>query len=98
MLWLGLTEGTAQLSTLHAALERALAAAGWHPEERPFRVHLTLARSDGVRAGPRTARLLIEAARNLTIGWVADRVTLFESHTGGGPARYESLVEARLGR
>ena len=36
-LWLGITEGAGELSTLAAAVDRALADAGWSLDPRPFR-------------------------------------------------------------
>jgi 2'-5' RNA ligase len=95
-LWLGVDEGAAELRGLAARLDAELARAGWPPDERPFRAHLTLARSDGVRAGPRLARHLMAAADGFSARWHAVTMVLFESRTGGGPARYVPLVEARL--
>jgi 2'-5' RNA ligase len=43
-----------------------------------------------------TAGALAEAAARLDDPWLADRLVLFESHTGGGPARYEPLHEVAL--
>ena len=57
---------------------------------------LTLARSDGVPAGSLVAGRLLTAAADLDLRWTADRVVLFESQTGGGPARYVRLLEAEL--
>jgi 2'-5' RNA ligase len=96
VLWLGLRDGAERLGALAADLEGRLTAAGWPPEGRPFAPHLTLARCDGARLGPRTAATLIARAADLELDWLADRVTLFESHVGGGPARYEPLVEVGL--
>ena len=96
-LWLGIGEGTGELASLTAAMSRELAGRGWPPDERPFRAHLTLARSDGVASGGRTAERLRAAAAGLDVRWTVDRAILFESVTGGGPARYVSLAEARLG-
>ncbi len=97
-LWLGVDDGVASLESLVADLGAALTAAGWAHDDRPFRAHLTLARSDGVRAGPAVVHALAEAAS--AAGFVApfraDRIVLFESRTGGGPARYEPLHAARL--
>ena len=70
---------------------------GWERERRPFRAHLTLARADGVRAGPATAAALRAAAADLAIESAIDRIVLYESVTGGGPARYVPLEEAPLG-
>jgi 2'-5' RNA ligase len=90
-LWLAVTEGTRELAALAAAVNGELVKAGWPAEERPFRAHLTLARSDGIPAGADVARRLAEAADGIGVRSVADRLILFESITGGGPARYEPL-------
>jgi len=93
-LWLGIAEGATELATLAGSLNSALVDLGWSPDDRPFRPHLTVARSDGVRAGPRIARALIAASAGLSIEWQARSVVLFESLTGGGPARYVPLRDA----
>ena len=96
-LWLGIGEGADELASLTAAVSRELAERGWPPDERPFRAHLTLARSDGIASGGRTAERLRATAAGLDVRWTVDRAILFESVTGGGPARYVPLAEARLG-
>ena len=70
---------------------KPLVAAGWPPETRPFKAHLTLARSDGVPAGRAIAQSLIDEAAELRIASRIDRIGLYESLTGGGPARYEPV-------
>ena len=97
-LWLGVTDGAEALQRLARRLDDALAGGGWPIAERPFRAHLTLARADGVKSGPDAARRLMAAADGFSATWQADRLVLFESHTGAGPARYEPLAEASLGR
>jgi 2'-5' RNA ligase len=95
VLWLGVTDGTAELSAMARALDDRLVGAGWASDDRVFTPHLTIARSDGVRDGPRIARLLIERAAALDAGWRADRLILYESITGRGErARYVPLLEA----
>ena len=96
-LWLGLRSGGPELAGLASAVDRALVAAGWPPESKPFRAHLTLARADGVPAGARIAARLIEAAAGLRIACRVDRIGLYESLTGGGPARYEPIEVVQLG-
>jgi 2'-5' RNA ligase len=96
-IWLGIATGTGDLTRITQRLEDALVADGWPRDERPFRAHLTLARSDGVRAGPATASALIAAAGHFATTFDVDRLVLFESRTGGGPARYEPIAERPLG-
>lgn len=96
-LWLGVGDGGEALSVAASRLDDALEGAGWQREDRPFRAHLTLARSDGVRAGPTVARRLIEAAADAHKAFRAESIALFESISGNGPARYEPLHEARFG-
>lgn len=97
VLWLGIEAGAAKLGRLAEVLESRLVDAGWAAEPRPFRAHLTLARADGVRSGASTAAALRTAAASFSTAWTASRLTLFESHMGGGPARYEPLLEAPFG-
>ena len=96
-LWLGVPVGTEALAGLAAEVERALVAAGWPPETRPFRAHLTLARSDGVAAGASIGDRLRELAAEFRIGARVERIGLFESLTGGGPARYDPIELVELG-
>lgn len=95
-LWLGIATGAAELAALAVRLDNELEARGWPRSDRPFRPHLTLARSDGVRAGSATAAALIDAAATLSVEATADRLVLFESRTGGGPARYEPVHGASI--
>ncbi len=96
-IFLEITEGAEDLARLAAEVDRSLTPVGWPPSDRPFRAHLTLARSDGVAAGPAIAARLADAARDLGLAMTIDRVGLFESLTGGGPARYEPLELVDLG-
>ncbi len=66
-------------------------------EERPFTPHLTIARTDGLRLAGEAARALAAAAAGHEWSFRADRIVLFRSHLGHGPAWYEALAEARLG-
>jgi 2'-5' RNA ligase len=95
-IWIGVTDGGDQLAELAARLDDELAERGWPRSDRPFRAHLTLARADGVAAGPATVAALVEAVAGSEITASIDRVALFETVTGGGPARYLERVSARL--
>jgi 2'-5' RNA ligase len=95
-LWLRIDEGEKELAALAQRLDDRLAEEHWPREGREFRAHLTLARSDGVRAGPETLRRLVAEAQDLDVAWQAHELVLFESITGGGPARYEPIMRAPL--
>ena len=96
-LWLGIVEGAEALDDLATRLDTALVPAGWPSESRPFRAHLTLARSDGVAVGPLVADRLANAMMDRRIPVLVDRLGLFESVTGGGAARYVPVASAPLG-
>jgi len=96
-IWLDIRHGVESLEGLAARLDDRLAAAGWERERRPFRAHLTLARADGVRAGPATVAALTAAAADLAIESRIDRLILFESITGSGRARYLERAATPLG-
>ena len=96
-LWLGIEEGRAGLATLADGLANSVARAdGGGPEDRPFSAHLTMARTDGLRLAADAARALTEAAAGHEWAFTADRMVLYRSHLGEGPAWYEPIHEAPL--
>ncbi len=95
-LWLDVRAGANGLVALAGEIDRALADAGWTLDAKRFRPHLTLARSDGVPAGAAIGARLIEAAAELDVRFRAESAGLFESLTGGGPARYEPMAVVPL--
>jgi len=96
VLWVGISEGEAQLVDLSARLDTQLGPLGWPPQGRPFEPHLTLARTDGVPGADQAARRLAEAADDVRLGWQANRLVLYKSILGRGPARYQVVAEAPL--
>lgn len=96
-LWLGVDDPEGALGRLAGTVNDALVTEGWPADARPFAAHLTLARSDGVPAGARIGARLAAAAASFRIGVRVDRIGLFESLTGGGPARYVPLELLELG-
>jgi 2'-5' RNA ligase len=96
-LWLDVRTGEAPLAALARTVDHELVRAGWSFGDKPFRGHLTLARADGVAAGATVAARLKSEAADLDVRFDVHEIGLFESLTGGGPARYEPLTIARLG-
>jgi RNA 2',3'-cyclic 3'-phosphodiesterase len=82
----------ARLAAVQSALARALVAGGFYqPETRPFRAHVTVARVHrDAHVRPR------ERPPPEPIGFTGERVTLFASRLGKGPARYEALATVTL--
>jgi 2'-5' RNA ligase len=97
VLWLDVARGAAELEVLTRRLDAEMQQLGWPADDRPLRAHLTLARTDGVPGAADAASRLVAAARDLELRWQVDRLVLYRSLLGRGPARYESLAEARLG-
>jgi len=104
-LWIGVAAGGDALAGLaqdvaadHRVAPHVNARAG-EPNGAPRRYapHLTIARTDGVSGAPRLAVALQAAADDLDVRFTADRIVLYRSVLGRGPARYEPLAEARLG-
>lgn len=95
-LWLRIEVGADRLAELAAELGAVAVADGSQLETRPFAPHLTIARTDGLRSAPEAARALISAAETLEAPFTAERVVLYRSLLGRGPARYESVAEAAL--
>ena len=96
VLWIGIAEGSDDLTGLVQHLNRELGPLGFPAETRPFTPHLTLARTDGVAGADERARVLTEATQDLRLTWQADRIVLYKTLVGRGPVHYESLAEARL--
>lgn len=96
-LWLGVHDPSDELRRLATGIDGALVGAGWASEPRPFAAHLTLARSDGVPAGAQIGARLAAAAAGFWVTFRVSEIGLFESLTGGGPARYVPLELVELG-
>lgn len=96
-LWIGIVAGAEALTQLTVDLNTALADADWERDDRPFRAHLTLARSDGVPAGTLVADRLAGVMADRRIAARVDSIGLFESVTGSGPARYVPVTSVPLG-
>lgn len=90
VVWYRVLDPERLLESLARAARRELAI----EDGAPFRAHLTLARTRAERGAPLDEGLL---AAELPQGEIlVDRLVLYRSHLGGGPATYESLAEVPL--
>jgi 2'-5' RNA ligase len=87
ILWLGITDTTRRLAELAGEAESAARSAGFAPEERPFQPHLSIARL----RQPLDLRDTIGNLPPLDDPFPIDRIVLFRSLLGSGPARYEEV-------
>ena len=94
----GSSRGRPELEALAGALGEQLAGRGWERDERPFRAHLTLGRADGIQGAGRAVAALARAATGLDAAWTVDRLVVYQSDLGHGPARYRPLATTLLGR
>jgi 2'-5' RNA ligase len=94
VVWLGLREGAEAAASLALAVEAACSDSGLAGEPRPFRAHLTVARSR-TRGGDTLPEL---TAAPETADWTADQFVLYESHLGRPAAVYEPVHEFPFGR
>lgn len=100
VVWLGIDGDRDCLDSLVSAVDRVLTEAGLNVDQSPWRPHLTLARVRD-REGVQERRALADLVAKLPVPagepFVADRLALYRSHLGDGPARYELLTSVRFG-
>jgi 2'-5' RNA ligase len=87
VLWIGLTGGLERMKALARVAEDAARAAGFAPEEKSFKPHLTLSRIQP----PRDVTHALTGVPPLDLRMPVHEVVVFRSHLGGGPARYEAV-------
>jgi 2'-5' RNA ligase len=93
VLWVAVTEGAERLRELARIAEDAARAAGFAPERKSWKPHLTLSRLQP----PRDVTGVVGRVPPLEVGMRVADVVVFRSHLGGGPARYEAVERFALG-
>lgn len=94
VIWLGLAAGADESAQLASAIEAASRTVGLEPADRPFRAHLTLARSR-----PDAPRLPALPEPPALEPWIVDDFVLYESRLGGrNAAAYVPLRRYSLTR
>ena len=97
VVWQGLAEGRDQMVALKAELDRRLVSAGFGPEARRFRVHLTLGRVNRkIAVSGRDLRTMLSEHEPETAGWTVDRVTLYESRVSFRGVTYHVVDTSML--
>lgn len=96
VIWCGVGAGKAELVAMAVQVEKAMAEAGFAPEGRPFRPHLTLGR---VRQGALVPPAVAQALRSgRSYGsWRVERLVLLRSELLPSGPRYTPLHLAALG-
>jgi 2'-5' RNA ligase len=91
-----LIDDSGTLGRLQADVSSSLVRrAGFVPEKRPFRAHITVARvRRGARVRPR--ELDLSPVAGIPPGFAAPAVTLFRSHLSPNGPRYEPLIRCEL--
>lgn len=94
IIWLGVEEGAKKLISVAESVERVVRRAGFAPEERPFKPHLTLSRIEPTRsvADVLTAQAPVDVEMPVT------ELALVRSELGKGPAQYSTIERFPLGK
>lgn len=93
VLWVGVSRGAGSLRALASGAGEAVEGAGLRLPERPFSPHLTVSRL----RPPQDLRALVESAPPAGVEMTVREMTVFRSHLGGGPPRYEVMERVPLG-
>ena len=99
-LWIGVGEGSEEMSKLAASVEKAAAASGFDEERRAFHPHLTLARArTDSRRGDRIQMPdeLAEMLKSCPLpSWTCDSFTLMRSDLSPGGPAYTPIADFSL--
>lgn len=97
VLWLGVSDGSAETIELAEALDTQLEEIGFRAEERPYHPHITLARLRVPRPLAQLAQDASSGAPPVDASVSVASVTLFESKLNRSGAQYFRVEEVPLG-
>src|SRR5262249_22786172 len=95
VMWLGLSEGAAEVSAVQQQIAIRLESVGISRESRPFHPHLTLARWRTSTPADRRPILAAAVSQNVGRGEVAAGTLIHSQLSSAGPT-YTPLCQARL--
>jgi 2'-5' RNA ligase len=95
VVWIGIDGDLETARRLQAAIEAAMTAIGFAPEERPFRPHLTLGRVKGPPRGDWRS-VLVGASEGPPVAFPVADFVLFESRHSPAGASYFPLQRYEL--
>ena len=94
IVWLGVEEGAKKLISIAESVERVVRRAGFAPEERPFKPHLTLSRIEPTRS----VADVLTAQAPVSVEMPVTELALVRSELGKGPAQYRTIERFPLGK
>lgn len=93
IVWLGVDEGARRLISVAESVELVVRRAGFPPEERPFKPHLTLSRIEPTRSVVE----VLTAQAPLEVEMPVTELALVRSELSKGPAQYRTIERVQLG-
>lgn len=96
VVWVGLKQGTEQVTALAGQLEQAARKLGLRVEERAFSAHATLGRVRTPRSKTPLMKGLDRAEWQSAPAWQADHITLYRSELSSKGAKYMAITQAPL--
>jgi 2'-5' RNA ligase len=93
VLWVGMDRGADPAVRVAGLVAEVVERAGFPPEDRPFKAHMTLSR---IRPDQDVTTVLA-AVPSVGVTMPVDRVILYQSHLGKGIPRYEEIEAFPLG-
>ena len=96
IVWIGLRKGDREARELAGKLDHELSRAGFEPEKRSFKPHLTIGRVRNSLSEAAAKRYLSQESSFTTAAHTIEYATLFESRLSSRGAAYSVLYKAKF--